>query len=150
MKYVRVLLAFAVSAVALFLAFRNVDFDAVLDALRDAAYWWIVPATALLTVSLLLRGVRWQLLFYPHTGLRFGNVFGCMNAGYFVNTILPARLGEVVRAVMLSRLENVRTAHALSTVVVERVLDLLTTIVILGLLIPFVELPASSVTPLLI
>jgi uncharacterized protein (TIRG00374 family) len=150
MKFLRMLLTVAVSAVALFLAFRNVDFGDVWDALRSADYVWIAPATALIVLSLVLRGIRWQWLFYPRSGLGFGNVFGSMNAGYFVNTVLPARLGEVVRAVMLARLENVRTAHALSTVVVERVLDLLTTIVILGLLIPFVELPADSVVPLLV
>ncbi|MGH2586514.1 MAG: lysylphosphatidylglycerol synthase transmembrane domain-containing protein [Dehalococcoidia bacterium] len=150
MRYLRLLLGFALSAVALFLAFRNVDFADVGDALRTAAYGWIVPAVALIAVSLLVRAVRWRLLFYPNTNLHFGNVFGSMNAGYLVNTVLPARLGEVVRAVLLSRLEKVRVAHAVSTVVVERVLDLLTNIVILGLLIPFVALPSDSVLPLLI
>jgi len=73
-----------------------------------------------------------------------------MNAGYLVNTVLPARLGEVVRAVMLAHLEDVRVGHAVSTVVVERVLDLLTTIVILGIMILFVSLPSESVTPLIV
>ncbi len=150
MRYLRILVGFGLSAVALFLAFRNVEFSDVGEALRSAAYGWIVPAVALIVASLVVRAVRWRLLFYPNTNLRFGNVFGSLNAGYFVNTVLPARLGEVVRAVMISRLENVRTAHAISTVVVERVLDLLTTILILGLLIPFVSLPEESVTPLIV
>ncbi|MGD9893475.1 MAG: lysylphosphatidylglycerol synthase transmembrane domain-containing protein [Dehalococcoidia bacterium] len=150
MRYLRMLVGFALSAVALFLAFRNVEFSDVGEALRSAAYGWIVPAVALIVASLVVRAVRWRLLFYPNTNLRLMNVFGSLNAGYFVNTVLPARLGEVVRAVMISRLENVRTAHALSTVVVERVLDLLTTILILGLLIPFVSLPDESVTPLIV
>jgi glycosyltransferase 2 family protein len=150
MRYLRLLVGFALSAVALILAFRNVEFSDVGTALRSASYGWIVPAVALITLSLAVRAYRWRLLFYPQTDLRFGNVFGALNAGYFVNTILPARLGEVVRAVMIGRLEGVRTAHALSTVVVERVLDLLTTIVILGLLIPFVSLPEESVTPLIV
>lgn len=150
MKYIRVLLGFALSAVALFFAFRNVEFGRVGEALRDASYIWIVPAVALIVISLLMRGIRWRMLFFPQTGLAFRNVFGSMNAGYFVNTVLPARLGEVVRAVLLGQLEpEVRTAHALSTVVVERVLDLLTTIAILGLLIPFVSLPQESVVPLI-
>lgn len=143
-------LGFLVSAVALYLAFRNVDFRDVWDALRGAAYLWIVPAASLIVVSLFLRAVRWRLLFYPRDDLRFGSVFGSMNTGYFVNTVLPARLGEVVRAVLLARLEDVRVGHALSTVIVERVLDLLTTIAILALLIPFVDLPQEYVTPLLI
>ena len=150
MKYLRLLLGFLLSAVALFLAFRDVDFGDVGVALRSAAYWWILPAVALITFSLVLRGFRWRLLFYPQTDLRFGNVFGSMNAGYLVNTVQPLRLGEVVRAVMLGRLERVRTAHALSTVVVERVLDMLTTIVVLGLLIPFVPLPEDSTLPLIV
>jgi uncharacterized protein (TIRG00374 family) len=150
MRYLRILVGFALSAVALFLAFRNVEFSDVGEALRSAAYGWIVPAVALIVASLVIRAIRWRLLFYPTTDLRLVNVFGSLNAGYLVNTVLPARLGEVVRAVMISRLENVRTAHALSTVVVERVLDLLTTILILGLLIPFVSLPDGSVTPLIV
>jgi uncharacterized protein (TIRG00374 family) len=150
MKYLRIILGFALSAFALVLAFRNVEFRDVGEALATASYGWIIPAVALLVLSLVIRAIRWRLLFYPQTGLRLGNVFGSMNAGYFVNTVLPARLGEVVRAVLLGRLENVRTAHALSTVVVERVLDLLTTIVILGLLLPFVALPSGAVAPLIV
>jgi glycosyltransferase 2 family protein len=149
MKHLRLLLGLGISILCLFLAFRGVHFDQVGAALRAASYGWLVPGTALIVVSLMLRAVRWQLLFYPTTGLRYRNVFGSMNAGYLVNTILPARLGEVVRAVMLSRLESVRTAHALSTVVVERVLDMLTTIVVLGMLVPFVPLPDGSTVPLL-
>lgn len=150
MKVFRLALGLAISAAFLFLAFRGVQFDEVGTALRSATYWWLIPGAALIVASLAVRAVRWEMLFYPTTGLRYRNVFGSMNAGYLVNTVLPARLGEVVRAVMLSQLERVRTAHALSTVVVERVLDLLTTIVILALLIPFVELPDGSTLPLLI
>jgi uncharacterized protein (TIRG00374 family) len=149
MKHLRLFLGLGISILCLVLAFRGVHFDQVSAALRAASYVWLVPATAFIVVSLMLRAVRWQLLFYPTTGLRYRSVFGSMNAGYLVNTILPARLGEVVRAVMLSRLAGVRTAHALSTVVVERVLDMLTTIAVLGLLIPFVPLPDGSTVPLL-
>lgn len=150
MKHLRLFLGLGISVLCLVLAFRGVHFDQVGAALRAASYVWLVPATALIVASLMLRAVRWQVLFYPTKGLRYRSVFGSMNAGYLVNTILPARLGEVVRAVMLSRLEGVRTAHALSTVVVERVLDMLTTIAVLGLLIPFVPLPDGSTIPLLV
>lgn len=150
MKHLRFLIGIGISAVCLFLAFRGVHLDQVGAALRAASYGWLVPAVALIVGSLMARAVRWRLLFYPGSHLRYRSVFGSMNAGYLVNTILPARLGEVVRAVMLSRLEGVRTPHALSTVVVERVLDMLTTIAVLGLLIPFVPLPEGSTAPLLI
>jgi uncharacterized protein (TIRG00374 family) len=150
MRHLRLLLGVSISLLCLVLAFRGVHFDQVGAALRAASYWWLLPATALIVASLMVRAARWRLLFYPTTDLRYRNVFGSMNAGYLVNTILPARLGEIVRAVMLGRLEDVRTAHALSTVVVERVLDMLTTIAMLALLIPFVPLPDGSTAPLLV
>jgi glycosyltransferase 2 family protein len=149
MRALRLLLALLISAVFLFLAFRGVNFSAVGEALRSAAYWWLAPAVGLIVVSLYIRAVRWRMLFWPQTGIGYGNVFGSMNAGYLVNTVLPFRLGEVVRCVLLARIEpKVRTAHALSTVVVERVLDMLATIIVLAALIPFVQLPEASRLPL--
>jgi uncharacterized membrane protein YbhN (UPF0104 family) len=46
--------------------------------------------------------------------------------GYLGNTLLPARLGELVRAYLVTVRENVSGAGALGSVVLERVLDVCT------------------------
>lgn len=144
MKGVRVIAGLLVSALFLYLALRGVDFRRVGEALRDANYWWLVPGVLAIVLSILLRVVRWRLLFHPRTGLRFASVFGALNVGYLVNDLLPMRLGEVVRAYLISQREAVSATHALSTVAVERVLDMVVTVAYLAVLIPFVELPAGS------
>jgi uncharacterized protein (TIRG00374 family) len=144
MKGLRVIAGLLVSALFLYLALRGVDFRRVGEALRHANYWWLLPGVLAIVLSILLRAVRWRLLFHPRTGLRFASVFGSLNVGYLVNDLLPMRLGEVVRAYLISQQEAVSATHALSTVAVERVLDMVVTVAYLAVLIPFVELPVGA------
>jgi uncharacterized protein (TIRG00374 family) len=145
MKQLRVVLGLVISAVFLYFAFRGVAFGQVWGALREANYLWLLPGVAAILASIALRAVRWRLLFYPRTDLRYSSTFGALNVGYLVNDLLPLRLGEVVRAYLLSQLERVSAAHALSTVVVERGLDFLVTLAYLAAVLSFVSLPAGIV-----
>jgi glycosyltransferase 2 family protein len=148
MKQLRIAVGLAVSAVFLVLAFRGVHFREVGDALGSANYFWLIPAVAAIVVSIALRAVRWGVLFHPRRGMKFSSLFGSLNVGYLVNDVLPARLGEVVRAYVLSQREPVGMAHALSTVAVERVLDMVITLAFLAAILPFIELPEDFNGPL--
>lgn len=147
MKWLRILAGVLISALFLGLALRSVDPGGVWGALRTANYLWLAPAVAAIVLSIMLRAVRWRLLFYPDTGLRYSSVFGSLNVGYLVNDLLPLRLGEIVRAYLISQQErSVSMPHAVSTVAVERVLDMVVTLAYLALLLPFVDLPAGAAT----
>jgi uncharacterized protein (TIRG00374 family) len=144
MKQLRIVAGLAVSAIFLYLALRGVRFREVGEALREANYLWLVPAVAAIVASLGLRAVRWRLLFHPVRDLRLSVLFGSMNVGYLVNTVLPLRLGEVVRAYLVGQMERVGAARALSTVAVERVLDMVVTLAYLAAVLPFVSLPEGA------
>src|SRR5690606_21032548 len=55
------------------------------------------------------------------------------------NSILPARVGEVVRCVHIGRREKIGVATAFATVVAERILDAVTLLVLLA--VSFAILP---------
>jgi uncharacterized protein (TIRG00374 family) len=55
--------------------------------------------------------------------------------GYMANNVLPARLGEFVRAYVLSRKEGVRKSTTLATIFIERIFDGLSLLFILGALL---------------
>ena len=57
--------------------------------------------------------------------------------GYMANNLLPARLGEIVRAYYLSIRESVRTTTAIATILAERVFDGITLITLLFLSLIF-------------
>jgi len=137
----RLVLGLAISLIALALVVRGLDWSTLVQAMREADYLWLVPAAFLILVGLLLRAVRWQLLFFPPRALSVGSLLDAINIGYLVSNLFPARLGDLVRAYLIGEWEGVGKASALSTVASERFLDVLTVILFMFLLLPVLQLP---------
>ncbi len=113
-------------------------------AAREANYLLIAAAALLLCFTLLLRALRWRVLFHPLTDLNSWYLFGSLNVAYLINNILPFNLGDLGRAYMLSELEGISATRSLSTIIVERVLDVVTLLVFLLVLVPFVDIPSRA------
>lgn len=136
----RLWIGMTISVVALVIAFSRVDINEALEAFRQAEYVWLIPAIVFSVGTLISRTYRWSALLYP-ADIRFPQLFGILTVGYTVTTVLPFRLGDVVRVFLVSGLHQIRKVRTLSTVIVERVLDVLAVIVILLALLPFVPIP---------
>ncbi len=126
-----------ISAVCLYFAFQGIRLDQVADAVRGMQFVWLIPAVLFFIFSYGGRVFRWQLLFAPQH-IRLASVFHALNIGYFLSNILPARLGDLIRAYLIGDLESVSKARALSTVVVERMSDGLTVVLVLAVTALFV------------
>jgi uncharacterized protein (TIRG00374 family) len=122
-KTAQVLIGLIISGLALWLAFSGVDLAQVGTALREANYFYLVPAVALVWVGLVFRALSWRVILGGRLPLR--RAYNAMNEGYLLNNVLPLRLGEFGRAYLISRGTGLSPAQALSSVVVERVIDLL-------------------------
>jgi hypothetical protein len=141
LKKARFWIGILISIIALAFAFRQVDFAGVLAALTGVNYWILAASLVPLVLFLVLRAVRWRLLFYPKQGLRLINLFAVINIGYLVSNIFPARLGDVARAYLIGDTEDVSRASAFSTIIAERVLDALCAVGGFFLVLPFAPLP---------
>ncbi len=129
----QVWLGFLVSAVALFLIFRSINWDELRHALGSAQYGYLLPAAVTLVLAIWIRGERWRWLYGAQRGqVTRARSFNAIAIGYFVTNVFPLRLGEVARIFFVARDGKVSYALAASTIVVEHVLDVL---VVLGLLI---------------
>ncbi len=126
-----------VSAACLYVAFQGIQFDRLLEALAGINYAWLVVASGLFCISYSGRVFRWQLLFSP-LRLRLGKIFNALNIGYFLSNLLPARIGDLVRAYLIGDIEGVSKALALSTIIVERMSDGLTVVLLLAITAIFV------------
>ena len=149
MKNWRLWLGICVSALCLYLLARGMDVRSLVQALRRVNYWLLAPALALVVLGLWLRALRWRLLFYHLSGLRLARLYNVTSIGYFFNSVLPFRAGDVLRSYLLAELEKLDIARVLSTVVLERIADTLTILFLLLVLVPFVALPAVLVRPVL-
>jgi len=80
---------------------------------------------ALVTLSFVLRAMRWRVLLNAEASLGFGEVFWANMAGYLGNNFLPARAGELVRTFLISRRSSLSKTYVLTTALSERLMDVI-------------------------
>jgi uncharacterized membrane protein YbhN (UPF0104 family) len=121
----RLVVGAVLGGAALWLAFRDVEAEAVWAALGQVNYGWVALAQLSVLVTLALQTVRWRLLFYPdHARRGWLALAGAVVVGQMVNILLPARLGEVARVYLAGTSERVAKTRVATTLVVEKVSDL--------------------------
>lgn len=126
-------IGFLVSALALFLAFRGIEWNQLGAALAQANYLYLIPSAGILIIAMMIRAERWRWLYNERRArVSFARAFSALTIGYFITNTLPLRLGEVARTIIIARDGAVTIAHTASTIVVEHVLDVLT---VLGILV---------------
>ena len=117
------LLGILISVAFLVYAFSQVDYVEVLRAFSGAAYIWTVPMMISVLITMVMRAGRWQLLLKPIRSLSVATLFASVMIGFMANNLLPARIGEIVRAVSLSRKHQLSRSSVFATVIAERVFD---------------------------
>jgi len=143
-KHVRVLGGVLLTGFFLWLALRTVDISAVKSALQHASYGFLLPAALCSLVGYALRTQRWGNILSTTKVIPFARLFPVLMAGFAANNLLPARIGEFVRAYLLGRTEEVNPSLALATIVVERVCDGLTLIALMAMTLLFFPIPVSD------
>jgi glycosyltransferase 2 family protein len=136
----------AVSAVLAWLAARSVDPHAFVASFRRTAWWYLVPSGAALVAAVLARWLRWWLLFAPGRRPPLGALGRAFLIGHLFNNLLPARPGELARAVALKRETGTPVMEALGTTAAERVYDVLALVVLLAASAPFAPVGQNART----
>ena len=123
----RIAVGVAVSAVALLLVAQSADIPSALGRVLAVDPRWLILPVLVVMVQLGIRSVRWAALLTAvgPRPVRARQAVGPLAVGYLGNTVLPARLGEVVRIVLISRRASVPATPATASVVVERAVDLI-------------------------
>ncbi len=139
-RLLRAVIGIIITVVTLYVVYRDTDPQEMLDALGGFNLFMLAPFTILYAVQLWAKTERWaQLLERGRVKLRV--VFSTMMVGYTINTLLPARLGEVARVYLLHRRAGIPAGRTLSTIIVERLLDVAVVVLILGIALLSVDLP---------
>jgi hypothetical protein len=134
-RVVGILFGIVLAAVCLGVFFRGVEDPgrlwARITAASPALLGLLIVASVL---HIALRSWRWRtLLGASGRGVPFSELFAAVSVGYMAS-LLPARIGDVLRPTMLSRRASVPLGASLSTVAAERaVLDLPFLLVMLAL-----------------
>ena len=135
------LIGLAISVVTLVVFFKQASPGQIWQAFGQVDLWLLGPVTATYLASFVLRALRWRYLMRPVAEVGFGPLLSALVIGFLGNNILPAHLGELVRAVVLGRQARVSASAVMATVVMERVWDGLTILLLLGVVLMFIDVP---------
>lgn len=135
------------SLVFLYAALRGIEFSQFVDALRGVEPLPVIAAFFVMLLVYVTRTLRWKAIIESTARISHWDTFSALMIGFFANNVLPARAGELLRAVILKRQIGVTKSYALGTIIVERMMDL---VALVGLLLvavyrlPSTRLPAAT------
>ncbi len=102
----------------------NVDLDKTLKSLVGVDPGLLAAAAVLALVSYWVRVVRWTLILRPVARVRHSSALIATAVGYAAISLLPARMGDIIRPVLLAKRERFPVSASLASVFTERVFDL--------------------------
>ncbi|MER3445426.1 MAG: hypothetical protein C4291_00705 [Candidatus Dadabacteria bacterium] len=137
----RLWISILASALFIVLTLYKVDFQKTGEALETANYIYLPLGVMLSLLTNIIRSYRWKYVLNPIQKISILSVFSVVSIGYMANNILPARLGEFVRAYIIGKKEGISKSTTLATIVVERIFDGLTLLFFLTLISLFFPLP---------
>lgn len=130
-----------ISLFFMLLLFRKIDFSQLVAALKTVDYVFISLAVLFTFVSYFLRAVRWKYLLISEKNIPLASLYPATIIGYMANNLLPARLGEFVRAYFLAQREGLQTPAVFASLVIDRLFDGFTVLLILLVTLFTLEMP---------
>lgn len=122
--------------------FRKANPAAVWAETRHADPGLLILSVIITALTYTIRAFRWQFLLAPIGRTRYWVAFETTVIGFAANSVIPGRVGEVLRPYLLARRESLNATSAFATIILERVLDLVAVLVLFAV---FVFGSASSV-----
>ena len=131
-RIIHIIIGVASTLFFLALALYRVQLGSVGTTLAHANPTWIGAAVVAYAANLSLRTMRWQIILRPVAAIPYRVVANALLVGYGLNTIMPARLGELFRAEFFKKSFGLSRVWALTSIVIERLFDGLTVVACLG------------------
>ena len=128
-------LSFLLGIAILFALFRfsDVQLSEILAQLREVDPRVYALAAICYTLTFPFRGLRWQrLLANAGSRLPLSQLTEVIFISWFVNSVLPGKVGDVYRGYLLRREHGLSLSRTVGTVVAERVVDLCGLVTLLG------------------
>ncbi len=125
---VRISASLVLMTVLLAVFLWNVNLAQVGEAMRQARPAMIAGAVAIALLNYYLRAIRWQLILRPVGRVRHGSAVIAVVVGYAAMTLLPARMGDLIRPIVLAKRERLPFSGTLASIFTERLFDLWTVV----------------------
>ena len=126
--FINSIISVIVVCICLFIFIKNsmgaFNFESLL--IRISHKWiYLLLASLLLIISVYFRALRWKYLFASNISYSIKDLFSAQFIGYFINNILPIRIGDFAKSYIVAKKTDNKTSYILGSIIMERVLDTL-------------------------
>src|SRR6266568_414329 len=126
-------LIIVIVAVIFFVQKLHIDPQKTWAAIRSANFIFLLAAFVVYYLSFAIRAARWRILlenvgFTKANGVelpKFWKLTEIIYISWFVNSIVPAKLGDLYRAYLLRQESGVSATRTFGTIMAERLLNLI-------------------------
>lgn len=97
--------------------------EELIPAIRDLDWKWVGVAVAANLATYVVHAWRWNVLLEPVIRLRLWPTVHAVYVGLFADTVLPLRVGELIRCYLLAHWSDLRISLSFASAAVERLID---------------------------
>lgn len=130
-RHTRTLVSVLLGVCLVWFLFRNTDWQTLGTSLRQVHTGWLGLALAMSFGSCFTRVQRWSYVVRASYPASFRDMFSATQIGMLVNCVVPAQLGEVVRAYVLASRAKIPLTGSLTLVALDRINDIFALAVVL-------------------
>ena len=147
-KIINIVVSTILLALFVYLAFRNVNLNELVDILKTTNYVYVFLGMFIGVVAgSAVRAKRWGYMLEPiKSKISFKSLFSSTVIGYMVNNLIP-RSGEVVRPYLLGKEEGISRTSAFATIIIERIIDTLSFLLMFGVALIFFKGRITAAIP---
>ena len=126
---------------------HTIDWSEMMTVFRQIDVPWVVLAILLLLLEFAIRAFRWKIILRSlSTNISVLDLFRAQVIGAATNTLLPLRLGELLKPTIVCNRTKLEFVPVATTSIVERVYDLLGMVSVLVFMVLFLQ-PELSPAP---
>jgi uncharacterized protein (TIRG00374 family) len=137
----KIILGILISIVLIYLSFRGINFQDVLNDLKKIQLDYVTYFILLIIFIQYLRSYRWGVILQPMEKIDQLSLFSVSSVGFLAIASIPARIGELARPYLISQKSSIKMSSALGTILLERILDSFTIVIIAIVVLFFTDLP---------
>lgn len=145
--FFKIILGFLFSIALIYLTLRQIDFRKSLELIQNANYYVLIPGALIYAFTYLLRSLRYYFMILPIKKTALFENFPYTMLGFFMNNIIPLRLGEIIRAKVTGERLGISRSSILGTIVVERLIDMIIFVLfffVIMIMLPFPDFIKNS------
>lgn len=124
-KHLNLIIGLSLAVLLIWLFFKDSDWNAIGSSIATANVYLLAFGLAIQMLGIWIKSWRWRLLLFPiKPDIPVSSCWKYFNIGFASTSLLPGRVGEVLRPYLIAREQKIKFLSSFATIVTERVIDL--------------------------